>query len=179
MGIYIHPEFAVWSTSCPGTNSSKKSYETLETYGDTILKLAATMLAYTKLHKDNKTDEKRMNDLKNSFITNLNLFRLGSKLKLREYIRMKDPDYKKWEPPFSKQSINSEEYLNCTGKNLADGIESMLGAVFLSNNLYTTLQFISDIQLVPMEAAGLMKYFPNKDLTFKLREELDCYKFTL
>jgi hypothetical protein len=44
--MYIHPEFAVWATSCPGVDSSKKCYETLETYGDTILKLAATFLSY-------------------------------------------------------------------------------------------------------------------------------------
>lgn len=43
---YIHPEFAVWATSCPGLRSSRKNYETLETYGDTILKLAATSLAF-------------------------------------------------------------------------------------------------------------------------------------
>lgn len=175
LGLFVHPEFAVWATSCPGTKSSKKSYETLETYGDTILKLAATMLSYQKLSKDNKTDEKRMNDMKNSFITNLNLFRLGSKMKLREHIRMKDPDPKKYDPPFSIQSINSEEFLSCTGKNIADGIESILGAVFLSNNLHTTLQFLSDIELVPMEQAQLMHYFPDKDLTFKLGTELDCY----
>jgi len=145
LGIYVHPEFAVWATSCPGTHTSRKCYETLETYGDTILKLAATMLAYTHLHQDNKSDEKRMDNLKNSFITNLNLYRLGSKLKLREHIRMKDPEPNKWEPPFSVLAINSEEFLNCTGKNLADGVESLLGAVFLSNNLHKTLQFISDI----------------------------------
>jgi dsRNA-specific ribonuclease len=150
IGLYLHPEFAVWATSCPGTKTSKKSYETLETYGDTILKLAATMLAYQKLEKDNRTDEKRMNDMKNQFITNLNLFRLGSRLKLREFIRMKDPDPKKWDPAFSIQSINSEEFLNCTGKNIADMVESLLGAVFLSNNLHVTLRFISDIELVPM-----------------------------
>jgi len=97
------------------------------------------MLSCSKLEKDNKTDEKRINDMKNSFITNLNLFRLGSKLKLREHIYMKDPDPRNWDPPFSIQSINSEEFLSCTGKNLADGIESLLGAVFLSNNLHVTL----------------------------------------
>ena len=137
--MYIHPEFSVWATSCPGIHSSRKNCETLETYGDTILKLAATHLAYVHLEKDNKTDEKRINDMKNSFITNLNLYRLGQKLKLREHIQSKDPDPKKWDPPFSIQSINSEEFLSCTGKNLADGIESLLGAVFLSNNLHKTL----------------------------------------
>lgn len=75
--IYIHPEFAVWATSCPGTHSSKKSYETLETYGDTILKLAATMLAYDQLENKPKANEKRINEMKNSFITNLNLYRFG------------------------------------------------------------------------------------------------------
>ena len=111
VSLYVHPEFAVWATSCPGMHSSRKSYETLETYGDTILKLAATMLTYEKLHTDYKSDERRMNEMKNSFITNLNLYRLGQKLKLREHIHMKDPDYKTWDPAFSISSINSEEFL--------------------------------------------------------------------
>ncbi len=46
IGKYIHPELVLWATSAQGTQASKKSYETLETYGDTILKLAATLLAY-------------------------------------------------------------------------------------------------------------------------------------
>jgi hypothetical protein len=77
--------------------------------------------------------------MKNSFITNLHLYRLGQSLKLREHMRMKDPDPKKWEPPFSLPSLNNEEFLSCTGKNLADGVESLLGAIFLSNNLHITL----------------------------------------
>ena len=151
VNVYIHPEFAVWATSCPGTHSSRKCYETLETYGDTILKLAATMLAYDQLENNPKANEKKINEMKNSFITNLNLYRFGQKLKLREHIRSKDPDPRKYDPPFSINSIDSEEFLNCTGKNIADGIESLLGAIFLSNNLYRTLLFISDIQLVPLE----------------------------
>ena len=109
----------------------------------------------------------------------MNLYRLGQKMKLREHIHMKDPDPKKWDPPFSIQSINNEEFLSCTGKNLADGVESLLGAIFLSNNLYRTLLFISDIQLVPMEQANLLRHFPDKDLTFKLGTDLDRYNFTL
>ena len=120
-----------------------------------------------------------MNDLKNSFITNLHIFRFGQKLKLREHMRMNDPDPKKWDPPFSISSLNNEEFLNCTGKNIADGIESILGSVFLSNNLFKTLQFISDIHLVPLEQANLLQLFPDKDLTFKLRDEISSYNFTL
>ena len=104
--MFIHPTFAVWATSCPGTRSSKKSYETLETYGDTILKLAATMIAYDQLDSNVKANESKINNMKNSFITNLNLYRLGQKLKLREHMRSKDPELKKYEPPFSITSID-------------------------------------------------------------------------
>ena len=37
-------------------------------------------------------------------------------MKLREHMRSKDPDPKKYEPPFSITSIDSEEFLSCTGK---------------------------------------------------------------
>jgi hypothetical protein len=46
IGEYLQPELVLWATSAQGIQATKKSYETLETYGDTILKLAATMLAY-------------------------------------------------------------------------------------------------------------------------------------
>lgn len=92
---------------------------------------------------------------------------------------MKDPDSKKWDPPFAVSSINTEEFLSCTGKNIADGVESLLGAVFLSNNLHKTLQFISDIDLIPVVQADLMRFFPDKDLTFHLHGDLDCYQFDL
>jgi len=95
-------------------------------------------------------DEKQINDLKNSFITNLYLFKIGKKLELRNYMRTRDPDIKEWRPPFS-QGSKVIEILSCTGKNIADGVEALLGALFLSSNLYTTLKFISDIQLVPFE----------------------------
>lgn len=46
LGTSIHPEFVLWATSNAGMQSSKKSYQTLETYGDTVLKLAGTLLSY-------------------------------------------------------------------------------------------------------------------------------------
>lgn len=89
--------------------------------------------------------EKKIVNMKDSFITNLNLYRLGKKLNLNEHMRLKDPEAKNWNPPFSVDSLSSEEYIDCTGKNIADGVESLIGAVFLSNNLHKSLQFISDI----------------------------------
>ena len=72
------------------------------------------------------------------------LYKIGKNLELNKYMRTKDPDVKDWSPPFTKQALSSEN-LNCTGKNIADGVESMLGCIFMSTNLFTTLQFISDI----------------------------------
>jgi hypothetical protein len=46
LGEPLHPEFVLWATSSNGVRTTKRSYETLETYGDTILKLASTLLAY-------------------------------------------------------------------------------------------------------------------------------------
>jgi dsRNA-specific ribonuclease len=139
LGCMIHPEFILWCTSAKGVHTTKKCYETLETYGDTILKLAATHLAYDKLEADPKADESKITDLKTGFITNLWLFKIGKKLELRNYMRTKDPEIKEWRPPYTSGS-KIVELLTCTGKNIADGVESLLGALFLSSNLYRTLK---------------------------------------
>ena len=179
IGHYIHPEFVLWATSANGVQSTKKCYETLETYGDTILKLAATHLAYDQLEADPAADEKKINDMKNSFVTNLFLFRIGKKLNLNEFMRTKDPEPKQWYPPFTDKAAVQYEQVSCTGKNIADCVESLLGAFFLSNNVYKTLRFISDINLVPMKQARLLEVYPDEDLTFQLGVDLDAYGFTM
>ena len=105
IGQYIHPEFVLWATSASAVHATKRSYETLETYGDTILKLAATHLAYDTFESDPHADEKKINDRKNAFVTNLYLFRIGHTLGLREFMRSKDMDLKNWSPPFTDKSL--------------------------------------------------------------------------
>ena len=174
IGVYIHPEFVLWATSASGVHATKRSYETLETYGDTILKLAATHLAYDSLENDRSADEKKINDRKNAFVTNLYLFRIGHSLGLRQFMRSKDTELKAWVPPFTDKSLTLE-LVQCTGKNIADGVEALIGAFFLSNNLYKTLKWLSDIRLVPMEQASLLGVYPDEDLTFRLSGDLDSY----
>lgn len=89
-----------------------------------------------------------------------------------------DPDIKLWSPPYSCQSKN-HLYLKCTGKNIADSVESLLGAFFMSNNLRLTFELISNISLVPLRQAYLLEQFPNEDLTFTLGEDLNEYKFDM
>ena len=94
-------------------------------------------------------------------------------------MQTKDPNIKNWSPPFTSNS-QTTEILSCTGKNIADGVESLLGALFLSSNLYKTLKFISYLQLVPLKEAKLLdEIFPDEDLTFKLYGDLDAYGFDL
>lgn len=142
------------------------------------MKLAATLLAYDHLYADEKAGEHKVARLKDAFVTNMFLYKIGKNLELNKYMRTKDPDSKNWSPPFTKRALSSEN-LNCTGKNIADGVESMLGAIFMSTNLFTTLQFISDIQLVPLKQARLLSIFPDEDLLFEMHDNLDDFGFTL
>lgn len=77
-------------------------------------------------------------------MTNMFLFKIGKQLGLQKQMRTKDPSIKDWNPPFTRQAL-TKETIQCTGKNVADGVESMLGAFFMSTNLKKTLKFISDI----------------------------------
>lgn len=50
--------------------------------------------------QDEKVDEHQISNMKNAFITNLYLYRVGGRLELRKYMRTQDPDPSKWNPPF-------------------------------------------------------------------------------
>jgi dsRNA-specific ribonuclease len=116
-----------------------------------VLKLAATLLSYNyclKYEKDT-ADESKIDSLKIAFITNLYFLRVGKRLGLNRYIRTADPDLKTWNPPFSEQ-VSPYESLNCTGKSIADVVESLIGAHFMSNDVRKTLQLISDMRIMPL-----------------------------
>ena len=173
----IHPEFVLWATSTTACQASRKSYQTLETYGDTVLKVAGTMLAYNYLTRFEKNvDECKIDSLKNSFINNMYFFRIGKQLKLHHHIRQLDPDLKTWSPPFSEQ-VSAVESLSCTGKHIADVVESLIGAHFMTNNLHRSLQLISAMRIMPLQEGKVLDYFPDGDLTFELGADLDQYGF--
>jgi hypothetical protein len=104
MGTYLHPEFVLWATSCKGTKIAKKCYQTLETYGDTVLKVSATMLAYSRLVANNSAGEKEVDDIKNCLINNIHLYRIGMSQNFNRLVRGKDPDQKDFNPPFSHKA---------------------------------------------------------------------------
>ena len=116
--------------------------------------------------------------MKIAFITNLYFLRIGKRLNLNAYIRTTDPDLKSWSPPFSEQ-VAATETVNCTGKNIADVVESLIGAHFMSNDLRKTLELISDMRIMPLRQAGVLELIPEGDLTFELHDQLDEYGFSM
>ena len=72
----------VWATSASGITCCRKTNETLETYGDTILKFAATMLAYELKKNKPRAGEGEIEAAKVVFVTNIHLFRVGNHLRL-------------------------------------------------------------------------------------------------
>jgi len=123
-------------------------------------------------------DERKIDQISTNFITNLYFLRIGKRLKLQRYIRTGDPDLKTWSPPFSDQ-VSAIETLSCTGKHIADVVESIIGAHFMTNNLRRSLKLISDMRIMPLEQAGILELFPDKDLTFELDEDIDFYQLNM
>jgi dsRNA-specific ribonuclease len=147
----VAPEFLLWATTGAGVNSVRRSYEVLETYGDTILKLAATLIAYCIKKEDKKAGEGDIENSKVIYVTNFHVFRVGYHvLKMHRFMRiMRDPEPKEWQLPLQGYQPRLNQ---CPGKSLADSVEAMIGAHFLTNDdIAATLQWISDIKLVPLE----------------------------
>lgn len=90
---YVAPEFLLWATTGSGVNSVRRSYEVLETYGDTVLKLAATLIAYCIKKEDKKAGEGDIENSKVIYVTNFHVFRVGYHvLKMHRFMRiMRDP----------------------------------------------------------------------------------------
>lgn len=91
----------LWACTGNGVDSTRRSYEVLETYGDTILKLAATLLAYGLKRNDPKAGEGEIENAKQVFVTNFHVFRIGyHNLRMHRFMRiMRDPEAKDWTMP--------------------------------------------------------------------------------
>jgi len=168
----VLPEYLNWATSAAGITSTRQTYETLESYGDTVLKLAATLLSYEWKKDDKRAGEGDIENMKVAFITNFHLFRVGFNLKLHRYIKtLKDPDSKEWIIPLSDKSFDEEKTFKtrCVGKAVSDCVEALIGALFLTSTnplkekeydetgLYRTMRWLDDIKCLPLKTSGILK----------------------
>jgi dsRNA-specific ribonuclease len=150
----VCPEFLLWAISGSGLGAPRRNYEVLETYGDTLLKLAATLCAYQIYKDEAKAGEGEIENTKVLFVTNMHTYRIGyHQLRLHRFIRLcKDLEPKQWQPPFQGKSPRANK---CTGGSIADSVESLLGALFLTtDSLYAVFEWIDRIKLVPLQALG-------------------------
>ena len=126
-----------------------------------MLKLAATLLAYGLKKDDLSAGEGDIENAKVVFVTNFHVFRVGyHNMRMHRFTKiMRDPEPKEWQFPLQGQTTRSNA---CPGKSMADVVESLIGAHFLTNdNLYDTLKWISDIKLVPTSHLGVLDNFKN------------------
>ena len=70
----------------------------METYGDTVLKLAATLLAYGLKKNDPKAGEGEIENAKVVFVTNYHVFRIAyHNLRVHRFLRIgRDAEPKEW-----------------------------------------------------------------------------------
>jgi dsRNA-specific ribonuclease len=169
----IQPEFLQWAVTGAGVASSRRCFEVLETYGDTVLKLAATLLAYWLKQKDPRAGENDLEYYKKIFVTNFHTFRVGYYvLRMHRYMRtMRDPEPKEWTLPLQGSEMRTNK---CPGKSVADSVESLLGAHLLCNdNLHSILQWISNIKLVPLPQQLINKFAGFKETTLIHLRKID------
>ena len=98
---HVAPEFLLWACTGGGIHSARRCYEVLETYGDTVLKLAATLLAYSIKKDDLTAGEGDIENAKVIFVTNFHVFRVGyHNLRMHRFMKiMRDPEPKEWQFP--------------------------------------------------------------------------------
>lgn len=176
-------EYLLWATTSPGLYMSRKNYEVLETYGDTALKLTATMLAYWYKRNDRKAGEGDIENAKVCFITNFHLFRVGNHQMFQRWMRSKkDLEYKDWLMPL-QSDINFPGHPRfvtnrCVGKNVTDAVEALTCSLYLSTKCFkSVLEWINDIKLVPIRLAVDIfdKFNYDVDYTFRHYKDLDLY----
>lgn len=97
----VAPEFLLWAITGAGIHSTRRCYEVLETYGDTLLKLASTLMAYDLKKDDTSAGEGEIESAKVIFVTNFHVFRVGyHRLRMHRFMRiMRDPEPKEWSLP--------------------------------------------------------------------------------
>lgn len=76
----------------------------------------------------------------------------------------KDAEGKEWTPPLMGHEARKNK---CTGGSVADSVEALIGALFLTtNHLQDVLEFIDRIKLVPLSVLKLDSFGEFKECSF-------------
>ena len=124
------------------------NYESLETLGDSILKMLATTLVYhiNELN-DVETNVDKLVIGRRTFICNKHLFNKSKKSKIYNYVIRYPTEITNYVFPLDQDNMISGK-INLSEKNLADIVESSIGGMFLLNrNLKDVFKYIIKLDI--------------------------------
>ena len=145
---YENYQYFLWCFTTP-SSLMFYDYETLETLGDSILKILTTT---TLFYNDNLHQLKllagQMEKNRQYFISNKHLFKKGRAGEIYRYILGLDLHKVEYEFPLKVLS-DLEFHITITEKTMADVVEATLGAIFLfSNDIRHCYHFIKKIGIL-------------------------------
>jgi len=133
-----------WQAFSSSSNSKRNNYETLETVGDSVLKLLTIFQLVSC--SEHKTTEGKLSHLKGFMVSNDRLSYLGLLSHVNLYLRTKRSK-QLWRPPFLESTkiahCKNDIQSRCHVKQIADVYEAMIGGIFMDNySLRSCLQFL-------------------------------------
>ena len=110
------------------------SFQILETLGDSVLKF---LITYHFFDKYPKFTEGEISKNRNDITKNNYLFEKGRNSCLIKYIYSSPINLKNWDPPLKFKHVQQFEF-SITKKTMADVVEAVMGACFLSREMFNS-----------------------------------------
>ncbi|XP_031345881.1 endoribonuclease Dicer-like [Photinus pyralis] len=137
-------------------NNDIVNLERLETLGDSFLKFTISLFLFLKYPS---FDEGMLTSFKGKLISNKNLFYIGNKKGISEYVKVAEFDpTSEWKHPhlmFLKYFVHSNSAYSfldqqvIRDKSIADCIEALLGVYFQAHGIKGGLRFLKWLNIVP------------------------------
>lgn len=133
---------------------SKDNFETLETLGDSVLKMVITILLYSKYN----FKESKITFLRMKLINNVNLHTKGLNQKIYKFVFHNHRKLRDWAPGLMRNDQKLVRSNQISTSMLADIMESLIGAIFLASNrsLNEILNFIIETGIWPQKEIGVI-----------------------
>jgi dsRNA-specific ribonuclease len=127
---------------------AKDNYDSLETLGDAILKFLVSFYLFLDRKQDN---EGQLSYKRRRLVSNWYLAEVGYAQGLQYYLKAQPCKMNRWKPPYfaSPELVFVDRVLHKLSSGmLADAVEAIIGAFYVSKGLLHAIDFIERISLV-------------------------------
>jgi hypothetical protein len=127
---------------------AKDNYESLETLGDTVLKFLTSFHHFLIYKKD---DEGWLTRRRTYIINNQFLAKIGCEQGIQHYLKSQPLPVARWQPPyFSTSEVVFQKTVvhRLSSGMIADTVEALIGAFYVSKGLLHAVEFIDKIGLI-------------------------------